>query len=340
MSNPKPSKFAFFLDLFISLVNVVFGRLLPVLKVPASSLDGKTAIVTGGNSGIGFQTALKLARRHATVYLACRNIAKAKEAVAQIVSQIPSSTDRVKALILDTSSLDSVRKFAADWGSRNRGSEKIDLLFHNAGIASAPAGQDYTTDGFPLIYATNFLGSFLLTFLLEAYLATDARIILTSSTTQYGASFSSNFSLDKTTLHLEPGFHGPYSGKAFPDEAIYANTKAMQVAFAKLLQRKFEAKGNERAQENRRMVHAFAPGFTSTSMVEKTTARSLWEDPVFWILKAGTFFRNACRTGSGDGNVVLATTGDKDVVGRVGGGAYWDRITRRFSIVDVMEGML
>lgn len=134
--------------------------------------------MTGGNSGIGLETALQLARQGCTVFLACRNISKAEAAVSQIISQFPASEGFLRSLVLDTSSLDSVRSFVTHWNTLNI---RIDLLFHNAGISAVPAGQDVSADGFPMIYATNFLGSFLLTYLLEPHLLSDARVILISS---------------------------------------------------------------------------------------------------------------------------------------------------------------
>lgn len=116
------------------------------------------SIVTGGNSGIGFQIALELARRGATVRLACRNASKADIAVSQITNQIPESRGRVEAHTLDTSSLVSVRAFAKEWKARGG---RIDILMHNAGVVSVPRGQIlFTPDEFPLLYATNFLGPF------------------------------------------------------------------------------------------------------------------------------------------------------------------------------------
>lgn len=335
MHAPIISYLYFLRDLLVSLVGLPFGRLFPTLKPPPVDLTGKVAIITGGNSGIGLQIALDIARQGATVYLACRNVSKAEEAVSQIVSQVPASQGRIKSLALDTSSFDSLRAFARNWEILNT---KIDILFHNAGIGSAPSGQK-SADGFPMVYATNFLGSFLLTYLLESQLSSDARIIMTSSTGQYSGSFSSSFSLNSIKDKIEPGFHAPAAmfkaGRAIPDGVFYSQTKTMQAAFAKLLQDHFDRKATEAGVQSRRIAHAFSPGFTSTPIFGKIAQISFFEDPVFWLLKM-TDYAVATDVSQGAATGVwLASTNDEAVVGKGMGGGYWDRMTRKMSKVDV-----
>lgn len=96
------------------------------------------AIITGGNSGIGFQIALELACQRATIHLACRNGSKAHNAVSDVTNQILESHSRVEAHMLDTPSLASVRAFAEEWKACGGG---IDILMHNARVASVPEGQ-------------------------------------------------------------------------------------------------------------------------------------------------------------------------------------------------------
>ena len=322
MSVPTITRLYFFRDRLLGLFGLFCGRLLPTLETPSADLTGKTAIITGGNSGIGLQIALDLARQGATVYLACRNASKAQEAVFQIVAKVPASEGRVKSSTLDTSSLTAVRVFAERWTSSKT---KIDFLFHNAGIGTAPAGQDFSVDGFPMFYAANFLGSFLLTHLLEPFLSADVRIILSSSWGQYGSSFSSTFSLDSIKGKSEPGYHIPTAilkaGKTPPDDVPYMQTKAMQVAFARLLQNHFDRKAAEAGVENRRVVHAFSPGLTFTPMTAKIMVSALAVD-----------VNQGAATG-----VWLASTDDDGVIGKGMGGGYWDRMTRRVSSVDMMS---
>lgn len=338
MSTPTVSRIYYFRDLLISVLGLFFGRVLTTLEPPHSDLTGKVAIITGGNSGIGLQIALDLARQGATVYLACRNVSKAEEAVSQIVSKVQASNGRVKSLLLDTSSFTSVRAFAKSWESLNT---TIDLLFHNAGIGSEPAGQKFSADGFPIFYATNFLGSFLLTYVLESHLSSDARIILTSSVGHYASSFSSNFSLSSIKEISEPGYHVPAApikaGKTVPDAVVYGQTKAMQVAFAKLLQNLFDRKALEAGVQSRRIAHAFSPGLTFTPLFSKTPEKTFLEDPAFWLLKLTNNTLAMDVTQGAATGVWLACTNDKEVVGGGVGGGYWDRMTRRASKVDMMS---
>ena len=338
MSITTVSRIYFFRDLLLSMLGLFCGRLLTTLEPPHLDLKGRVAIITGGNSGIGLQIALDLARQGATVYLACRNVFKAEEAVSQIVSKVPASDGRVKTLVLDTSSFTSVRAFAKTWESLNT---TIDLLFHNAGVGSEQAGQKFSADGFPIFYATNFLGSFLVTYLLESYLSSNARIILTSSVGQYASSFSSNFSLSSIKESSEPGYHVPAArikaGKPIPDAVVYGQTKAMQVAFAKLLQNLFDRKAAELGIQSRRIAHAFSPGLTFTPLFSKTPEKTFLEDPAFWLLK---LTNNTLSTDVSQGaatGVWLACTNDKAVIGEGMGGGYWDRMTRRASKVDMMS---
>jgi NAD(P)-dependent dehydrogenase (short-subunit alcohol dehydrogenase family) len=131
------------------------------------SQQGKLAIVTGANSGIGWNTALELARAGAEVILTARTEAKGRDAVRRINRELPSA--RVRAEILDLASLRSVRDFAARVGS----APKLDLLINNAGVMAIPQRQ-VTEDGFEMQFGTNFLGHFSLSGLLMPALARSA----------------------------------------------------------------------------------------------------------------------------------------------------------------------
>ena len=336
MTASTASRFAVARDIAWALLALVFGRLYPTLKTPPTDLTGKVTIITGGNSGIGLAIALALARQGSTVYLACRSMSKAEKAISQITSQVPAAKENVKALILDTSSLDSVRAFATNW---KRLSTRIDLLFLNAGIGAPPAGQKFSVDGFPLVYATNFLGSFLLTYLLEPHLSNYARVILTSSLGHYFTSFSPNFSLNSKRETAEPGFHFPgSSSEGASGEWAYYQTKAMQVVFAKLLQDHFDRKAAEAGVTtgHRRIVHAFAPGFVNTPILE-CLKPGVFPNPVGWFLY---MMIDVIGVDPGQGAVTgvwLACTKDLAVVEEGSRGGYWDRMSRRVSTVDLMN---
>lgn len=338
MSSYNVSQFAILRESLGVLITLPIGRLLPKLKLPPVDLTGKVSIVTGGNSGIGFAIALELARQGSTVYLACRTISKADDAVSQIESQVPASKGRVKSLNLDTSSFDSVRAFASDWETLNT---KIDLLFHNAGIGAPPAGQPMSADGFPLVYATNFLGSFLLTYLLEPHLSPTARVILTSSSGQYKAVFGTDFSLRSIKDDVEPGFHVPKGStdlqKAASTSDAYMQTKAMQVAFAKLLQNHFDRKAAEAGAKDRRIAHAYGPGLISTAIFEKFSRASFFADPLYSILCPVMRFLGLDASQGAVTGVWLASTKDEAVVGEGMGGGYWDRMSRWLSSIDAFS---
>jgi NAD(P)-dependent dehydrogenase (short-subunit alcohol dehydrogenase family) len=122
--------------------------------------QGRLAIVTGANSGIGYQAARYLSRAGATVILACRSAAKGDAARAKIVSENPAATVEVRAL--DVADLDSVRRFAAEFIS---GGKPLDLLINNAGVMAIPERRT-TPQGFEMQFGTNHLGHFALTGLL------------------------------------------------------------------------------------------------------------------------------------------------------------------------------
>ncbi len=122
-------------------------------------MAGKLTVVTGANSGIGWYTALELARAGGEVILAARSEAKGHDAVNRILCRIPHA--RVRFGLLDLASLDSVRAFAANVG----GEAKLDLLVNNAGVMAIPQRQ-VTSDGFEMQFGTNYLGPFALTLLL------------------------------------------------------------------------------------------------------------------------------------------------------------------------------
>jgi NAD(P)-dependent dehydrogenase (short-subunit alcohol dehydrogenase family) len=117
---------------------------------------GRTAVVTGANSGLGLVTARELARHGASVVLACRNTTKGEQAVAAISALVPGA--QLELAELDLGDLESVRTFAEGLRSAHEG---IDLLINNAGVMAPPRAE--TKDGFELQLGTNVLGHFALT---------------------------------------------------------------------------------------------------------------------------------------------------------------------------------
>jgi NAD(P)-dependent dehydrogenase (short-subunit alcohol dehydrogenase family) len=141
--------------------------------VDVPSQSGRTAVVTGANSGLGFETARVLAEHGATVILACRDVARGEAAAARIGGPGP-----VLVQHLDLGSLASVRAAAREIRT---GRQRLDLLINNAGVMMPPPGQ--TADGFELQFGVNHLGHFALTgLLLDLLLAAgDARVVTVSS---------------------------------------------------------------------------------------------------------------------------------------------------------------
>lgn len=135
-------------------------------------LTGRRVIVTGGNSGLGYQTALRLAERGAQVTIAVRSQPKGEAALAGIRAACPAADLRLAAL--DLADLSSVRAFAAGWDG------PLDVLVNNAGVMAVP--RALTVDGFERQLGTNHLGHFALTgLLLPALLAASAARVVTVS---------------------------------------------------------------------------------------------------------------------------------------------------------------
>ncbi|MFD0638297.1 SDR family NAD(P)-dependent oxidoreductase [Catenulispora yoronensis] len=137
-------------------------------------------MVTGASSGIGFQTALELARHGARTLLAVRDPVRGTHALERITSVVPSARGLVEVVPVDLASLDSVEDAAADLADRTAA---VDILVNNAGVM-VPDGHT-TADGFELQFGTNHLGHFALTGrLLPLLLAAEApRVVTVSSLT-------------------------------------------------------------------------------------------------------------------------------------------------------------
>lgn len=143
-------------------------------------LDGKTVLITGGNSGIGKETAVALALRGARVVIACRDPDKAETAVREI--KLKSHSLNVLHMQLDLANLRSVREFCKNFLQKEK---RLDILINNAGM---PSILDWTDDGFSMCFGVNHLGHFLLTNLLLPRLkecAPSRVVTLTCSTYKY-----------------------------------------------------------------------------------------------------------------------------------------------------------
>jgi NAD(P)-dependent dehydrogenase (short-subunit alcohol dehydrogenase family) len=184
-------------------------------------LSGRTAVVTGANTGPGLQTARVLAARGAQVVLACRNPDKAGHAAGQIAAASPvASTSTVR---LDLASLRSVRTAAEEIRARF---PRVDLLINNAGVMKVP--YQGTEDGFELTLATNHLGPFALTGLLLGRLAAGARIVTVSSISHLDGVM--DFGDLQSERHYDP-------------ERAYEQSKLANLLFTYELDRRLRAAG-------------------------------------------------------------------------------------------------
>ncbi|KAG5881073.1 hypothetical protein JTB14_020403 [Gonioctena quinquepunctata] len=214
-------------------------------------LNGKTALVTGANTGIGFETTRSLAKHGCTVILACRNITAAEEAIKQIHEEKPEAGDNCVAIHLDLTSLSSVVQFANTVKSKY---DQIDMLILNAGVMGLPYSK--TSDGFETIFQVNHLSHFYLTILLRPLLDTGSRVVVVSSESHRFANI--------TLENLSPSTLSPDSASKYWDMMAYNNSKLCNVLFAQQLAKIL--------QYNAISVFSLHPG----NMVSSKITRNWW----------------------------------------------------------------
>ena len=187
-------------------------------------LEGKTAIVTGANTGIGKETAIDLAKRGARVIVACRDPKRGADAVRDIKGA--SKSDEVIMKRLDLASLASVRQFSEEILQEE---SRIDILINNAGVMLTP--YCLTEDGFEMQFGTNHLGHFLLTNLLLDRIKESApsRIVNLSSAAHIGGN------LDFDNMMWANGGYTPWDS--------YHRSKLANVMFSRELAKRLEGTG-------------------------------------------------------------------------------------------------
>jgi NAD(P)-dependent dehydrogenase (short-subunit alcohol dehydrogenase family) len=182
---------------------------------------GKTAVVTGANSGIGVVTARELARAGARIVLACRDTGKGEVAAEDIRARVEKAD--LEVLRLDLADLTSVRAFAEEFAGRHDG---LDLLVNNAGVMALPYRK--TADGFEMQLGTNHLGHFALSALLLPMLRSQARVVtVASGAHRYG----------------KINFDDLQSERRYRKWAAYGQSKLANLLFAYELQRRVDAAG-------------------------------------------------------------------------------------------------
>lgn len=209
---------------------------------------GKMAIVTGGNSGLGYETVLALAGKGAQVVLACRNLDRGNQARARVLAQAPQAS--VEVMALDLGNLASIRAFAGAYSARY---DQLHLLINNAGVMAPPRQE--TADGFEMQFGTNHLGHFALTGLLIDLIARTpgSRIVNVTSSAQYFGTIN---------------FDDLHSEQAYSRYGAYNQSKLANVLFTFELQRRLEAAGIEAISA------AAHPGFSTTNLQKVTVSVS------------------------------------------------------------------
>jgi NAD(P)-dependent dehydrogenase (short-subunit alcohol dehydrogenase family) len=189
---------------------------------------GRRAVITGSNSGIGFEAALALARKGAELILPARTQAKADDATARILKQVPNA--QLHPEILDLAVQASVHAFANRVIQQFPG-KSLDLLINNAGVMALPT-RELTVDGFERQFATNYLGAFALTALLLPSIKQTAgsRVVTVSS----AASKQGKIEFDN--LQSERVYK--------PMFQAYAQSKLADLLFSQELQRRLNAAGS------------------------------------------------------------------------------------------------
>jgi len=192
------------------------------------SQAGRRVVITGANSGIGFEAALALARKGAELVLPARTQAKADDAIGRILKQVPNA--RLHSAILDLAVLDSVRAFA-DRIKKQFPGLSLDLLINNAGVMALPT-REITPDGFERQFATNYLGPFALTMLLLPAIkpVAGSRVVTVSS------SASNQGKIEFDNLQSERVYK--------PMFQAYAQSKLADLIFQQELQRRLTAFGS------------------------------------------------------------------------------------------------
>ena len=230
-------------------------------------MQGKTVLVTGGNSGIGFETAAALAAMGARVLVTARNADKGRAAVAAITLRLPGE-GRVQLVVFDLADLASVRQGAAEILDQ---APRVDVLVNNAGLVLTERAE--TVDGYEATFAINHLGPFLLTnVLLERMTASaPSRVVNVASTAH-------------NTARKGIPFDDLQSAKRYRGMRVYGQSKLANILFTLELARRFQGKGVT--------ANSLHPGTVRTGYGGGGDARGLLG---FGIKIASPFFLSAAK---------------------------------------------
>ena len=207
-------------------------------------LTGKVAVITGANSGLGFEASRVLAGKGARVVMAVRDAEKGNRAAEEIKRVVPAAS--LEVLSLDLANLASVRRFAEAFPAAH---SRLDMLINNAGVMAIP--RRVTADGFEMQLGTNHLGHFALTgLLLPLILKTPSSRIVTVSS---GAHMFGKVNFDDLQ-----------SERSYSKFGVYGQSKLANLLFAYELQRKLQAAGS--GASGGTISVAAHPGYASTNL--------------------------------------------------------------------------
>ena len=270
-----------------------------------SPQDGKTFLITGGNSGVGFEAARILLGKGARVVMLNRSAERSEAAIAKLTRELGETGD-VSFVQMDLASLDSVREGAAKVLETV---PQIDALICNAGIAQVPS-QKLTVDGFESMLATNHYGHFLLSGLLfERIEETKGRIVVVSSL---------GYKMGLRTIQ----FDDMNWNENYHQNKTYSQSKLAQMMFAYELQDRLAMTDSDVE------VYVCHPGASRTSLIEtsanavtKAVFGLMSKSPLVQSAELGAYPEVMCATESGlEQRALYGPTGRMEWIGPVGKG--------------------
>jgi len=228
--------------LFVVLAYLVMVRG-PSCSIAPGSLKSRTAIITGCNTGIGYETAKALAEAGGTIVFACRSEEKARSAMEQLCREAPTvQEEQLKFMALNLASLDSVQKFTDDF--RQSGLD-LHLLIMNAGVMLS--SRSITEDGLDGTMAANHFGHFLLVDLLLPRLkdaearGEEPRIVVVGSTTSL---LQERFDFSEVLVHEKNGREAALA-KPYSLMRSYGQSKLANLLFVRELAKRLELSGSK-----------------------------------------------------------------------------------------------
>mmetsp|Transcript_20452 Transcript_20452/g.19672 ORF Transcript_20452/g.19672 Transcript_20452/m.19672 type:complete len:434 (-) Transcript_20452:192-1493(-) len=286
-------------------------------QVLPGSMNGKTVVITGGNTGLGLESAKRLAIAGATIVITSRNLEKGNKAV-KIIKNYAISNDQIYAVPLDLCDLKSVKAFPSALkqvlktsSNNKRGAVVVDVLLNNAGVMAVPE-LEITKDGYEKTFQTNHLGHFALTAGMMPLMNPEGSRVINVSSAAY---FIASKGLDMSNLNGEQGYQ--------PWQA-YGMSKLENIYFTQELQRRCDAAGINltTASLHPGAVRTDLPRYIVgedkyVSMVDTPDASSSKPSILTTLgLYAGLYFSKSVDRGANSQIWLASRSGDKDVGGK------------------------